>query len=69
MKTFTVILAVLGASAPAWAQTVDPKKPWKPMDKGVRWEKSLEEAQRRASHEAKPVLLFQLVGDLTNEGC
>ena len=36
---------------------------------GVKWEKSLDEAKRRADREGKPILLYQLVGDLDKEGC
>ena len=70
MKTLMAILVILvAAAAPARAQSV-PKIPgWKEINKGVRWEKSLDAARRRASHEGKPVLLFQLVGDLDKEGC
>jgi len=35
----------------------------------VTWEKSIEEAKRRAARESKPILLYQLVGDLDKEGC
>jgi len=35
----------------------------------VRWEKSLDDAKKRAAAEKKPVLLYQLVGDLDKEGC
>jgi hypothetical protein len=37
--------------------------------RGVRREKSLDDALRIAAKEKKPVLLFQLVGDLDREGC
>ena len=49
---------------PAFAQA-----PWSGYDKGVRWEKSLEAAQTRAAKEHKPILFFQLVGDLDKDGC
>jgi hypothetical protein len=35
----------------------------------VKWEKGLDEAVLRAREEEKPILLFQLVGDLDKEGC
>jgi hypothetical protein len=35
----------------------------------VRWEWSLLKAKRRAAGERKPILLYQLVGDLDKEGC
>ncbi len=71
MKTLAILAAALGflAAATAQAQTLVPKLPWKGIDKGVRWEKSLDAARLRASHEKKPVLFFQLVGDLDREGC
>ena len=43
-------------------------KPWKGYEK-VAWEKTLDGAKARAAAEGKPVLLFQLVGDLDREGC
>jgi len=36
---------------------------------GVKWESSFEGAKRRAAREGKPILLYQLVGDLDKEGC
>ena len=61
--------ALLFSSAAAWAQ--QPVKPtdWKGYTRGVKWEKSVEAAQARAAKEAKPILLYQLVGDLNKEGC
>ena len=44
-------------------------RPWPGLREGVRWERSLPAATRRAAREGKPVLLFQLVGDLDKEGC
>lgn len=44
-------------------------RPWEGLGKGVKWESSLDEARRRAAAEGKPVLLYQLVGDLDKEGC
>jgi len=35
----------------------------------VKWEASLDEARKRAARENKPILLYQLVGDLDKEGC
>ncbi len=61
---------VLAASARAEAQA--PKKgpkPWAGYDQGVRWEKSLDAAKARAAREGKPILFYQLVGDLDREGC
>ncbi len=42
---------------------------WPGMQEGIRWERSLAVATRRAAREGKGVLLFQLVGDLDKEGC
>jgi hypothetical protein len=44
-------------------------KPWAGLKGGVTWEKSLDEARKRAAREGKPILLYQLVGDLDKEGC
>jgi len=44
-------------------------KPWVGLKGGVTWEKSLDEARKRAAREGKAILLFQLVGDLDKEGC
>ena len=69
-------LLIAGASllffaATSWAQQQAAPKPpaWKPYNKGVKWEKSLDEAKARAAKEGKPILLYQLVGDLDKEGC
>jgi hypothetical protein len=35
----------------------------------VKWEDSLENAITRSRKEKKPILLFQLVGDMRKEGC
>ena len=59
---------ILGAAA-AWAQQTVKPTDWKGYTKGVKWEKSLDAAQARAAKEAKPILLYQLVGDLNKEGC
>lgn len=73
MKTLAMIPAALillaAAAAPVRAQSVPKIPAWKEINRGVRWEKSLDDARKRASHEGKPVLLFQLVGDLDKEGC
>ncbi len=37
--------------------------------RGIRWERSLDYALRRAAREGKPVLFHQLVGDMDKEGC
>ena len=44
-------------------------KPWEGFNEGVKWETSLEAARNRAAEEGKPILLYQLVGDLNQEGC
>ena len=64
LAAFTVAMA--GA---AWAQQKVSEKPWKAPKGSVTWEKSFEEAQEKARKENKPILLYQLVGDLTKEGC
>ncbi len=42
---------------------------WEGYNKGIVWEKSVDDAQKRAAREGKPVLLHQLVGDMNKEGC
>lgn len=42
---------------------------WEGYGRGIRWERSLVEAKARAVKEHKPILLYQLVGDLDKEGC
>lgn len=64
LGAFTVAMA--GA---AWAQQRVNDRPWRAPKGGVTWEKSFEEAQEKAKKENKPILLYQLVGDLTKEGC
>lgn len=61
--------AFLLGTAAAWAQQTVKPTDWKGYTKGVKWEKSLEVAKARAAKEGKPVLLYQLVGDLSKEGC
>jgi hypothetical protein len=68
------VLAVVGLCAAAGVveaqQRKEPKPvPWRGYNQGVKWEASLEEALKRAEREKKPVLLYQLVGDLSREGC
>ncbi len=70
MKHLTMAgAAFLLSSAAAWAQQTVKPVDWKGYTKGVKWEKSLEAAKARAAKEGKPVLLYQLVGDLNKEGC
>jgi hypothetical protein len=61
----------LAAAARAEAQSAQKKGPksWTGYNQGVRWEGSLDEAKARAAREGKPVLFYQLVGDLDKEGC
>jgi len=59
-----VLAVVLAAAGLAGAQ-----EPWKDYNRGIRWEKSLDEAKVRAAREGKPILFHQLVGDLDKEGC
>jgi hypothetical protein len=62
--------AFLFGVATARAQQQAPKPAaWKPYNKGVKWEASLDDAKARAAKEGKPILLYQLVGDLDKEGC
>jgi hypothetical protein len=69
MKIALAAAAFLGLAAPAWAQAGVKQTGWKGYNRGVRWEKSLDDAKARAAKEAKPILLYQLVGDLDKEGC
>lgn len=62
------ILAFLALAAPLQAKPPKPV-PWQGYNQGVKWEASLDEAMKRAAKENKPVLLYQLVGDLNKEGC
>jgi ABC-type sugar transport system substrate-binding protein len=64
-------LFVLGLAAAVGAQQAKAPKPvpWQGYNQGVKWEASLDEALKRAARENKPVLLYQLVGDLDKEGC
>lgn len=72
MKKLTGILGaafLFTVAAPAWAQQKVTERPWRAPKGGVAWEKSFEEAQEKAKKENKPILLYQLVGDLNKEGC
>lgn len=62
---------VLGLAAAVGAQQAKAPKPvpWQGYNQGVRWEASLDAALKRAAQENRPVLLYQLVGDLDKEGC
>ena len=64
-------LCVLAAAGVAGAQQKPPPKPipWRGYNQGVKWEASIDDALKRAAKENKPVLLYQLVGDLKAEGC
>ncbi|HXX94441.1 MAG TPA: hypothetical protein VEN81_12465 [Planctomycetota bacterium] len=61
--------ALLMAAASGWSQQQVKPVDWKGYTRGVKWEKSLDEAKTRAVREKKPILLYQLVGDLNKEGC
>ena len=61
MRTAIAFLLVAGV---AHAQAA-----WKEYGKGVTWEKSLDDAKKRAADEKKPILFHQLVGDMDKEGC
>jgi hypothetical protein len=64
MKSMIAIGVLLAAAATARSDDA-----WKNYDKGIRWEKSLDDAKARAAREGKPILFHQLVGDLDKEGC
>ena len=68
---FAATAVILLAATPAFAQKtskIEPKA-WDKYDKGVKWERSLDEAKARAAGEGKLVMLHQLVGDMNKEGC
>lgn len=44
-------------------------RPWAGLNRGVRWEASLDAAKKRAAAEGKPLMVYQLVGELDKEGC
>jgi hypothetical protein len=67
MKRILIAAYCLAAGAAAEAQSAPAS--WKGFQRGVRWEKSLDDAKARAAREGKPVLLYQLVGNLAKEGC
>ncbi len=77
ITTFIVLVAAssLHAQDPSTrcapsGQAAKPKpKPWAGYNQGVRWEKSLDEAKKRAAKEGKPILFHQLVGAMDKEGC
>lgn len=71
MKTsLLAAMCVAAAAGVAGAQQKAPKPiPWAGYNQGVQWEDSLDKALARAAKENKPVLLYQLVGDLSKEGC
>ncbi len=65
MKWIAVTLSL--AATPAYTQA-EPKR-WAQYDKGIKWEDSFSDALERAKTEKKPILFFQLAGDLDLEGC
>lgn len=67
----TILTAAWLALATAFPQQAKEPAPaaWKTYNAGVRWEASLEDAQKRAAETRRPILLHQLVGDLNKEGC
>lgn len=67
--TMTAIALVLGLACEAWAQNAPKPIPWSGYNQGVRWEASLEDARKKAEKTGRPILLYQLVGDLSAEGC
>ncbi len=64
-STFAVAFAILLAVA----GVAQAQEPWKDYNRGIQWEKSLDEAKARAAREGKPILFHQLVGDMDKEGC
>ncbi len=62
------LLLIVALAAPLQAKPPKPR-PWEGYNQGVKWEASLDDAMKRAAKENKPVLLYQLVGDLNKEGC
>lgn len=70
MRTL-LIVAAMAATAHAQTRSGPPEDApaWPLYNRGVRWERSLDAACRRAARENKPVMLFQLVGDLDREYC
>ncbi len=44
-------------------------KPWPDYNRGIVWHTELDEARRLARHTGRNLLFFQVVGDLTKEGC
>ena len=82
MKPASILCVLLFLSSPLLAQDCPPPerntnccnggkdaKAWHALNKGIKWESSFDEAKKRASKEGKPILLYQLVGDLDKEGC
>lgn len=64
-STFPLAFAILLAAA----GVAQAQEPWKDYNRGIKWEKSLDEARARATSEGKPILFHQLVGDMDKEGC
>ncbi len=64
MKYVAVALLLLGSMAHA-----QEKKDWDGYNKGITWEKSLDDAKQKAAESKKPILVHQLVGDLDKVGC
>ena len=50
-------------------ETTAKPKPWPEYNKGVLWKRTLEEAQAESKSSGKPIMIFQLVGDMDMEGC
>ena len=67
--TIASIGMFLGLAAAAWAQSAPKPAPWAGYNQGVHWEASLDEAKKKAERTGRPILLYQLVGDLKAEGC
>jgi len=72
MRTLLIVVAMAAtAHAQARSRSTAPEEapPWPQYNRGVKWERSLEAACQKAARENKPVMLFQLVGDLDREFC
>ena len=64
-RSVSLCLALLLGSAVAFASPQDRKySPWKLYNKGVRWQKTLEDAKKLAKKEGKLVLYYLNTGDI-----
>jgi hypothetical protein len=63
------LLALALLALPQQPPKEAPLADWKGYNAGVRWEPSVEAAMRRAAELRRPLMLYQLVGNLAKEGC